>query len=158
VTATTATTAAAIKSTSNQSLIEPEQLISKAEAESLISESVAEGEKTEQKAVGMKQIFYDAINEDSKLFLQVSITQQGFMKEGSSQTPEKIYQQLKSDQENEIAVTGIGDDAMICTPGLHILVDGYYLVISAGNTSLEATRDIIKKAGALAVDNLKALE
>ncbi|NLO28520.1 MAG: hypothetical protein GX113_10165 [Actinobacteria bacterium] len=51
---------------------------------------------------------------------------------------------------------GIGDEAYLATPGLHILSDGYYISIALGNLSDKENQEMLKEAGLLAVDNLKA--
>jgi hypothetical protein len=53
-------------------------------------------------------------------------------------------------------VEGIGDEAYLATPGLHILSDGYYISIALGNPSDKKNQEMLKEAGLLAVDNLKA--
>lgn len=138
-------------------VIEPEQLISAEEAERLLGEPVLDGDKKEQPAVGQKTCIYGAQDSESKYFLQVSVTQQSFM--DGSQTPESIYKAIKdavADPSDQPEVPGIGNEYFIGAPGLHILTDGVYLVISAGNTDDEKTREILKSAGSLAVENLHA--
>jgi len=39
-------------------------------------------------------------------------------------------------------------------PGLHILADGYYILVCAGDTGDGNIQSIIKSGGALAVQNL----
>lgn len=51
---------------------------------------------------------------------------------------------------------GIGDEAYLATPGVHILSDGYYISIALGNLSDKRNQEMLKEAGLLAVDNLKA--
>jgi len=138
-------------------IIEPEQLISKQEAEQLLGEAVKEGEKKEQPVVGQKICFYDAQNEDSESFLQISITQEAFMKSGS-QTPESIYETTKEaliETGEQRSISGVGEEYFFGTPGLHILKDGYYLCIAADNSDNSKVQEILDQAGALAVANLK---
>jgi len=138
-------------------IIEPEQLIAKQEAEQLLGEAVGEGEKKEQPVVGQKIYFYDAQNEDSDGFLQISVTQLAFMK-SSSQTPESIYAATKEaliETGEQRSIGGVGDEYFFGTPGLHILKDGYYLCIAAGNSDNGKVQEILEQAGALAVANLE---
>jgi len=138
-------------------IIEPEQLISKSEAEQLLGEAVKEGEKKEQPVVGQKICFYDAQNEDSLSFLQISITQTAFMK-SSGQTPESIYEATKEaiiETGEQRSISGVGDEYFFGTPGLHILKDGYYLCIAAGSSDGSKVRQVLEQAGALAVANLQ---
>lgn len=149
--------AASEDNTPSGTIIEPEQLISKQEAEQLLGEAVKEGEKKEQPVVGQKICFYDAQNEDSESFLQISITQEAFMKSGS-QTPESIYETTKEaliETGEQRSISGVGDEYFFGTPGLHILKDGYYLCIAADNSDNSKVQEILDQAGALAVANLK---
>ncbi|MEL7571269.1 MAG: hypothetical protein AAGU14_12010, partial [Eubacteriaceae bacterium] len=90
-------------------------------------------------------------------FLQVSLTQQAFMPSGSSNTPQSIYNSIKSTISSTARVEGIGDDAFFATPGLHILSDGYYIVIATGNSDKASVQTVLKEAGLLAVQHLKEL-
>jgi hypothetical protein len=138
-------------------IIEPEQLISKQEAEQLLGEAVREGEKKEQPVVGQKICFYDAQNEDSRSFLQVSITQTAFMK-NNSQTPESIYATTKEaliETGEQRSIDAVGDEYFFGTPGLHILKDGYYLCIAADGPDDDKVQQVLEQAGALAVENLE---
>lgn len=134
-------------------LIEPEQLISIEEAAELLGEASIDGERTEQEVVGLKLINFQAV--DSLRFLQISITQQAFMPNDAN-TPASLYEATVGAFESE-AVDGIGDEAAFATPGIHIMSDGYYISIAAGNLDDEAVRAVLKEAGALAVKNLKNL-
>lgn len=133
-------------------VIEPEQLISKDEAAQFAG-AVNDGEKTEQPAVGQKIMFYETA--DGEGFLQISLTQQAFMKtEGN--TPEAIYMGIKgaAASGNAESAEGVGDEYFFGTPGLYILYKGYYILIAAGNSEDPGVRSILKQAGALAVSNL----
>lgn len=140
---------------STGALIEPEQLISSEEAAQLLGEAVTDGDKTEQEVVGLKICNYEAQDENSFRFLQISITQQAFMPNDVN-TPASLYESTVGAFESE-AVEAIGDEAAFATPGLHIMSDGYYISIAAGNSDDEAVRAILLEAGALAVQNLKNL-
>lgn len=140
-------------------VIEPEQLISKLEAEELLGEAVKDGEKSEQPAVGQKICFYDMPYRDSAYFIQISITQTAAMT-AADQTVEDIYLGLKkglivtADQKE---IDGVGDEYFFGTPGLHILKDGYYLCIAAGNMNGDRIIGLLEQAGALAVRNLEKI-
>ncbi|MEA4971421.1 MAG: hypothetical protein VB051_13020 [Candidatus Pelethousia sp.] len=140
-------------------IIEPEELISKEEAEQLLGEAVKDGEKNEQAVVGQKICFYNAHNEDSLSYLQISITQTSFMK-SDGQTPESIYTSTKEaliETGEQRQIDGVGDEYFFGTPGLHILKDGYYLCIAAGNSDAEKLHQVLEQAGALAVGNLERI-
>ncbi len=143
--------------TASDKLIEPELLISKAEAEELIGEAMMDAEKTETEVVGNKMGFYESADENSERFLQVSITQQAFIPNPEI-TPRSLFNSIKNNFAAELEeVDGIGDEAFIATPGIHIMSEDCYIVIGVGNTSNEANRGILKAAGQIAVDNLKLL-
>jgi hypothetical protein len=144
-------------STPAGTIIEPGQLISRQEAEQLLGEAVKEGEKKEQPVVGQKICFYDVQNEDSRSFLQISITQTAFMKSGG-QTPESIYSATKEaliETGKQRSIDGVGDEYFFGTPGLHILKDGYYLCIAADGSDDGKVQQLLEQAGALAVANLE---
>lgn len=138
-------------------IIEPEQLISKQEAEELAGEAMLDGEKTDNPVVGQKLCFYDAADEDSQGFLQIGLTQQAFMPEGSANTPESIYTTTRDYGDGCEVVEGIGYEAIVAGGGYYILYDGYMVSVNAGNTDNETTKDILKEAGLLAVKNLKTI-
>jgi hypothetical protein len=54
-------------------------------------------------------------------------------------------------------VQGVGDEAFILPPGIHIMSRGYYIVIGVGNPDDAANREILMNAGKLAVKNLNDL-
>lgn len=134
-------------------LIEPEQLISLEEAEELLDETLT-SEKKEQSVVGQKIIFYKAVNENSPKYLQIAVTQQAFMPEGSSNTPESIYQSICGQFEAK-SVSGLGDEAQIIPSGYQIMCDGYYLAVTSGYAKDDD--EVMKLASETAVKNLKAL-
>ncbi len=139
-------------------MIEPEQLISKQEAQDILGVMVDEGEKTQMESSGQKTLYYD-VQEGDIGFLQISLTQPATRPQGSTITPEELYQSAKVglDDTSDADISGIGDECFTGTPGLHIVSDGYYIVIAAGNSDNTAVQEVLKKAGELAVGNLKAL-
>ena len=146
------------KSTASKQLIEPCQLITKAEAEELIGEAMMDAEKSEKEVVGNKLCFYESLDEDSERFLQVGITQQAFIP-NDEVTPKSLYESIKENFKEELTeVDGIGDEAFIATPGIHILNGEYYIVIAVGNSSNETNRGILIAAGKRAVENLELQE
>ncbi len=138
---------------SASALIEPEQLISLEEAEELLDETLM-SEKKEQSVVGQKIIFYKAVNENSPKYLQISVTQQAFMPEGSQNTPESQYKAICAAFEAK-TVSGLGDEAQIIPSGYQIMCDGYYLTVTSGYAKDDD--EVMKLASETAVKNLKAL-
>jgi hypothetical protein len=160
-------------------MIEPDKLISKAEAETLVGNGLGDGEIDLNTAAGMKQCFYNGDSKKKEHFLQISVTQQALMpsptmkpqtafdalkgispqssspKSSSSQTPTPTPQSSPSAVIAQ--VTGIGDDAYIANPGIHIMYKGYYISIAVGDPSIPANQDILKAAGKLAVENLQKM-
>lgn len=137
-------------------LLEPEMLISKQEAAQFIGQPVKDAEKKETKSVGMKLCVYNPVKEGTAKFLQVTITQQAFMP-ANGQTPQSIYESLKNNFKNAVKVDGVGDEAFIAPPGLHMLKNGYYITIAVGNSDDEKNRELLKSVGKKAVDNLERL-
>lgn len=140
-------------------IIEPEELITKEDAEKLTGLKIVDVEKTEEERVGLKIYGYTTEGDvmDS-ILLQITISQQAFMVKGQPNTPEDIYRGTLDMFDDKIKVEGIGDEAYIFTPGLHILRDGYYITISAGKTSDPDVQELLKKAGKHAIDNLDKLK
>ena len=138
-------------------VIEPEQLISKQDAEDFLGAPVDDGEKTQMESSGQKTVYFDAQEGDG--FLQISLSQSALMPQGSTITPEEVYQGAKAglDDTSDVDISDIGDECFTGTPGLHIVSDGYYIVIAAGNSDDPAVQEVLKKAGELAVRNLKAI-
>ncbi len=133
-------------------VIEPSSLISKEEAERILGVSLDAVQTSEQETVGLKQCLYDS--EDH--FFQIGLTQQAMMPAEQRQTPESLYRAIVENFEDAIKVEGVGDEAYFATPGLHILQDGYYILIAIGNWDDEGNREKLTEAGSLAVENLKA--
>jgi|GEM_PF-2720977 len=117
-------------------LIEPEQLITQEEAEALLGEPLV-GDKTENPVIGQKIYFYEAVDENSDQYLQISVTQQAFMAEGSASTPEQLYEDICAAFEPE-AVSGVGDEAQIIPSGYQIMCNGYYLTMPYGRHQLKS--------------------
>ncbi len=69
-----------------------------------------------------------------------------------------IFESIRENFADELTqVDGIGDEAFIATPGIHILKGDYYIVIGVGNSSDEDNRAILKTSGIRAVENLELL-
>lgn len=139
-------------------LIEPCELITHAEAEEIMGVKFKEGQYSEQKMVGGKMCFYDSMDEDASAFFQISINQKAFMPPkllASGQSAKTLFTPIKEGfSDTRIDIKGMGDDAFIATPGIHILKDDYYITIAMGN--IVKNKERIKAAGAKAVANLEA--
>ena len=134
-------------------ILEACDIITKAEAEQFIGEAVKEAEKKETPQVGLKLCVYNSAKSESNKFLQVGITQESFMP-SSGQSPKSIYSSIKNNFPNAVKVDGVGDEAFIAPPGLHILSGTYYVTIAVGNSNDPKNREILKIAGQKAVDKL----
>ena len=126
-------------------LIDPCDLITHMEAEEIMGESMQDGTLREQKATGMKLCLYEAADDNSFAMLQISIVQ--------GQTAKETFSVIKNNFPDHEMVGGIGDDAFIATPGVHILKNDCYLTIAAGN--LSRNRDKALAAGEKSVANLE---
>lgn len=138
-------------------LIEPCELITQAEAEEIIGTALKEGQYSENKVVGQKMCLYEAADENSFAFLQISLTQNAFIPPkifASGQSAQTIFSAIKEAFPDREAINGTGDDAFIATPGIHILTGDYYMTIGAGN--INQNRDKLKIAGVKAMANLEA--
>lgn len=142
--------------TPKDKIIDPLNLISREEAEKLLGIALKDAKLTDNNAVGQKLCFYES-KEDGAGFLQVSIVQKSLMPEAllkAGQDPVTIYETTKEAFKDAPLADGIGEDAFFAPPGLHILTDGYYIVIAVGNSDSEENRKILKEAGELALQNL----
>lgn len=136
-------------------VIAPCEVLTQADAEAIMGEAMKEGESRDNKVVGQKLCLYNAAEESSFAFLQISLTQNAFMPEDtltSGQNARRIYETTKSAFPDRETVNGMGDEAFIATPGIHILSGDYYIVIGAGN--LQRNKDKVMAAGKKAVENL----
>ncbi len=126
-------------------IIDPCDLITHIEAEEIMGEKMKAGKLREQKATGMKLCLYEASDSNSFGMLQVSIIQ--------GPTAKENFLMIKNNFPDHEIIDGIGDDTFIATPGIHILKNGYYLTIAAGNLNMYKTKVLV--AGKRAVTNLE---
>jgi hypothetical protein len=127
-------------------LIEPCGLLSKGDAESYIGQPLKDPERKETPVVGLKLCVYDTVSAGSGKLLQIGLTQQAFMP-NNGQTPQSIYAALKANFKNAINVDGIGDDAFISPPGLHVLKGGFYLTVAVGNSNDPKNQELLQTIG-----------
>jgi hypothetical protein len=127
-------------------LIEPCGLLSKGDAESYIGQPLKDPERKETPVVGLKLCVYDTVSAGSGKLLQIGLTQQAFMP-NNGQTPQSIYAALKANFRNAINVDGIGDDAFISPPGLHVLKGGFYLTVAVGNSNDPKNQELLQTIG-----------
>lgn len=126
-------------------IIDPCDLINHTESEEIMEEKMKTGKLTEQKATGMKLCLYEATDDNSFGMLQVSIIQ--------GQTAKEAFSIIKRNFPDHEMIDGIGEDTFIATPGIHILNNGCYLTIAAGN--LDRNKDKLLMAAKRAVANLE---
>lgn len=126
-------------------IIDPCDVIPQMVAEKIMGEKLKSGQLREQKATGQKICLYEAVEGNPFAMLQISLLQ--------GQRAKKIFSVIKTNFPNYESVTGIGDDAFIATPGIHILKNDYYLTIAAGN--LNRNRAKVHVAGKKAVASLE---
>jgi hypothetical protein len=141
-------------------IIAPCELISRGEAEDLLGTTLQEGETSEQERVGLKGCVYHPAGDPLGPAFQITVTQLASMPRetrASGTTPASIFQSIKHNFEDELLPQEIGDDAFIAPPGLHLLVRGYYITIAVGNTSSQQNRDILQRAGVMAVDKVEKI-
>ena len=134
-------------------IIDPCDLVSKTEAQQYLGQPLKEQEKKETAAVGLKLCVYNTVQEGSGKLLQIGLTQQSFMPK-NGQTPQKIYDSLKGNFTNALKVDGIGNDAFIAPPGLHVLAGNYYLTVAVGNSNDPKNQELLKTIGKKIVSKL----
>lgn len=150
--------------------IQPQQLIDRKTAETLVGNKLKDVDATkpnEDKVNGMIFCQYNADTKQGK-FLQVAVYRRT---ELYNHDPEWKYQAFQPTTPTTTAsnnpkptalititpVEGVGDKAFIADPGIHIMSNGYYIIISVGDPELPENQQILKAAGSKAVENLKAL-
>lgn len=126
-------------------IVDPCDLITHMEVEEIMGEKMKAGTLREQKATDMKLCLYEAADDNSFGILQVSIIQ--------GQSAKETFSMIKNNFPDHEMIDGIGDYAFIATPGIHILKNGCYLTIAAGN--LNRNRDKVLVAGKRAVADLE---
>lgn len=131
-----------------ESLIDPCALISRSDVERIIGEPMKRAVQTEDRAAGLRLCGYATEREGSSILVQVGIIQHD-----TERTPKSRYESLRNNTPEAPKVAGIGDEAFIATPGLHILKNGYYVTVAVG----AAEPDKLALVGDLAVRNLVRL-
>lgn len=145
--------------------IQPQQLIDRATAETLVGnklkdmDEVTKDKPNSNPSVGMSFCLYNPVKTGDR-HMQINLYRRT---ETFNQDPAQIYQALKSSMPKATApviiatVTGVGDEAYIADPGIHIISQGYYIVISIGDPNIPENQEKLKLAGSMAVENLKKL-
>jgi len=130
------------------SLIDPCALISRSDVERIIGEPMKAAVQTEERSAGLRLCGYETEREGSSILVQV-----GVMQPDAEQTPRFRYESLRNNTPEAPKVAGIGDEAFIATPGLHIMKNGCYLTVAVG----AAEPDKLALVGDLVVRNLVRL-
>lgn len=144
--------------------VEPQQLISKAEAEKLVGNALKDADTSQVNSIpstGLKFCLYDSTVKDDR-YLQISVYERT---DAFNQDPKQIFDFMKSPAPRATksstpviaTVSGLGDEAFIADPGINIVYQGYYIVISVGDPNDAKNQEILKNAGQLAIDHLKSL-
>jgi hypothetical protein len=139
-------------------LVDPQTLLTKAEAETLLGQPVKEPElKDTKNPMGQKLVFFSAVSDKALTFIQISLVQN----EGMSKTlrdqkydVKQLYTDTKKGLNDTKDVAGIGDEAFWGTNGLHILKGSFYINISVGNTSKAENLELAKKVAEKAMPRL----
>lgn len=102
----------------------------------------------------MKQDILFFSDPNSPHFVQLSLIQNAKIPADLGQSAESIYTETKKMLGDVTPVEGIGKDAFWGLNGLHILIDGKYLVISTGNSTDLANLDKAKAIAAIVLPRL----
>ncbi len=141
--------------------VNPCDLVTKAEVEALAGEAMAAPDLQEQAMIGQRICFFSAASDDSFRFVQVTLQQLASMPEAmvkAGRTPRQNFDGIRDMLETTIPVEGVGDEAYIGTPGLHVMVGEVYLGIDVGNSDDPANQVMLKKLAAMVVPRLEAAE
>ncbi|PIE69720.1 MAG: hypothetical protein CSA21_00765 [Deltaproteobacteria bacterium] len=138
-------------------LIEPCTLLSRAEAEAIMGEPLKQGLYSEHPVIGQKLCLYEAADQDSFAFLNISLTQDAFISPqvlNAGQNARTLFTSIRKAFADREEINDLGEAAFIATPGIHVLKDSYYLCIGAGN--LNRNKDKAIMAAKKAIANLAA--
>lgn len=140
-------------------VLDPRTLITLEEVTNLLGEPVNEPEYTANDVVGQKILFFDSVSEELPLrFFQLSVTDTAAIPAASRAngvSAAQIYSQTRDMlSDDNLAVTGYGDEAFWGTNGLHILKGDHYLLISVGNTDLEENLELAKRFADVIIDRV----
>ncbi len=124
--------------------VNPCHILMRQEIDEIMGEKMNEGKLEEKKVTGMKLCLYEPIDVNSFSMLQITILQ--------GENAKKHFSVIKKGFPDHEVVEGIGDDAFVAIPGLHILTDRYYITIAAGN--LTKNKDKALAAGKKVADRL----
>jgi len=142
----------------NGEVISPCALVSQEKAGEIMEETLGEPVTSEQPEVGLQLCLYESA--DALVFFQVGLTQMSFMSEetiDAGQTPTTLYNTIKDAFPDRVTVDGVGDEAFIATPGIHILAGEHYITIALGNSDDPVNQERLKEGGTEAVTNLEAI-
>lgn len=138
--------------------VQPEQLISAQEAAQLLGvEKIPEqsaGATTPPNSIAKEGMFFAFYDAGDGRFLQLTVHQR--IEEKTSGVPKDLFDRLQRNAKDLVAVEGVGDSAFIAAPGLHMMANGYYVVIAVGDPTAAKNVEILKNAGKLVADKLAA--
>lgn len=132
------------------SVIEPDALLSIEQASSITGVAYNKTEKKEQEVVGQKLVVYNTAEGDG--YFQIALTQQAFMPAKQSSTPEKLYRDITAAFPDAKKIDGLGEEARLAGPLLHVLEKGYYLTFASDceqDKRIEAAKAAVEKLDSL---------
>jgi hypothetical protein len=106
--------------------------------------------------------FYDSAVKGDR-FLQISVLQNTPYMAAQGIPVKNLFDRLRSpgpgvmSDPTLMVVENVGDEAYILPPGIHIMFQGYYIVIGVGDPVDPDNEKILVEAGRLAVKNLAAI-
>lgn len=106
--------------------------------------------------------FYESAVQGDR-FLQISVLQNTPYMAAQGVPVKGLFDRLRSpgpgvmSDPTLMVVEDVGDEAYILPPGIHIMFQGYYIVIGVGDPVDPDNVKILTKAGKLAVENLAAI-
>ncbi len=139
--------------------VQPEQLISAQEAAQLLGvEKIPEqsaGATTPPNSIAKEGMFLAFYNAGDGRFLQITVHQRA-EELSTISVPKDLFDRLQRNVKDLVAVEGVGDSAFIAAPGLHMMANGYYVVIAVGDPTAAKNVEILKNAGKLVAEKLAA--
>ena len=139
-------------------LVKPCDLVTRAEAERFLGTPLDEGQTTSQPAVGQSACVYHETGQGGGgAMAQVAVSQTAAMPPGRLVSPEGLFRDIRRGGFPDAPrVEGVGDDAFLAPPGVHVLHRGYYLTLSVGLLRQDRER-VLRELAATATANLDRL-
>jgi uncharacterized lipoprotein YehR (DUF1307 family) len=104
---------------------------------------------------GTKQVWYHSEPLGKGDIVEVTVRQ--YSDSVAKETVKAGYDQMKQKRPNAVQVDGVGEDAYIAYPSVHVYQEGYHIQITAGSGADDVQKTVLTNAAQTAVQNLNTL-